>query len=173
MPERDYPVGHPAAPDYKGQPYRPNRAPFEEDFPVGHPARNGRNVSDLDRPDGQRAAHLKQSQDLQVLAMIGSLPRLIDDATGKEVELTPQELAHIYAVRKALPTDIADEMTKHYGLEPLTPVVEAPEKTQMTAEEQALLILRNRGYSPERAKELLEKYGVPDTLREHEADAHK
>lgn len=173
MPERDYPVGHPAAPDYKGQPYRPNRAPFEEDFPVGHPARNGGNVSDLDRPDGQRAAHLKQSQNLQVLAMIGSLPRLIDDATGKEVELTPQELAHIYAVRKALPTEIADEMTKHYGLEPLARAEDVPEQTSFSAQEQAVMILIKRGYSPERAKVLIDKYGVPDTLREHEADAHK
>jgi hypothetical protein len=173
MQERDFPVGHPAASDYKGQPYHPNRAPFEEDFPVGHPARGGRNVSLLDTPDGLHAHHLKQSQDLQALAMMGSLPPLVDDTTGKEVDLTPQELAHIYAVRNALPASMAAEVTDHYKLEPLTRAEDVPEQKTFSAAEQAVMILIKRGYSPERAKELIDKYGVPDTLREHEQDAHR
>ncbi len=41
--ERDYPVGHPAAPDYAGEHYTPPKAPHAEDFPEGHPARGGAN----------------------------------------------------------------------------------------------------------------------------------
>jgi hypothetical protein len=55
MPERDYPVGHPSASDYKGEHYVPPRAPFSEDFPPDHPARAGKNISALDTPDGMRA----------------------------------------------------------------------------------------------------------------------
>lgn len=53
--ERDYPIGHPAASDYKGERYVPPRAPFAEDFPPDHPARAGKNITALDTPDGMRA----------------------------------------------------------------------------------------------------------------------
>jgi hypothetical protein len=35
--ERDWPVGHPASADYKGQKYDGPPAPFQRDWPVGHP----------------------------------------------------------------------------------------------------------------------------------------
>ena len=57
MSERDFPVGHPAAADYKGEKYTPETAPYGSDFPRNHPARGGRNTSALDTPDGMRAAH--------------------------------------------------------------------------------------------------------------------
>lgn len=60
MPERDYPEGHPAAHDYRGQSYTPPKAPFAEDFPVNHPARGGNNMSDTDTPDGFRELQAKQ-----------------------------------------------------------------------------------------------------------------
>jgi len=171
--ERDFPVGHPAASDYSGQPYFPNLAPFGEDFPKGHPARGGLNVDANSTPDGQRAAFDKQSQDLQALAAMGSLPPLRDPDSGKEVELTAHELAYIYAVRKGLPTDLQDEVTSRYHLEPLKSAADVDDKQVFSAQEQAVLILIKRGYSPERAKVLIDKYGVPDTLQEHEQDAHR
>ena len=58
MAERDYPVGHPAASDYKGEKYRPPRAPFADDFNVDHPAYQGKNIHPIDTPDGYRAAVL-------------------------------------------------------------------------------------------------------------------
>jgi hypothetical protein len=63
MAERDYPVGHPSASDYKGEHYVPPRAPFSEDFPPGHPARDGKNIGVLDTPDGKRAQTMRESQD--------------------------------------------------------------------------------------------------------------
>lgn len=52
--ERDYPVGHPAASDYSGEPYTPPDAPWSSDFPANHPARGGKNTSEADSPDGAR-----------------------------------------------------------------------------------------------------------------------
>jgi len=173
MPDRDFPVGHPAASDYKGEGYFPDLSPHTEDFGRKHPARGGKNVSALDTPDGMRAAHNAQKQDLQALAAMGSLPPLMDSETGKPVDLTPQELAHIYAVRKGLPTILANAVTERYSLEPLPVAQEVPEQKTFSAEEQAVLILIKRGYSPERAKTLIDKYGVPDTLAEHEQDQHR
>lgn len=63
MAERDYPVGHPAAGDYKGEHYTPPRAPFSEDFPPGHPARAGKNIAALDTPDGMRAQTVQAWQE--------------------------------------------------------------------------------------------------------------
>ena len=62
MPERDYPLGHPAASDYKGEKYIPPRAPFAEDFGPDHPARLGRNINDLDSPDGARNRTVREWQ---------------------------------------------------------------------------------------------------------------
>jgi hypothetical protein len=55
MAERDYPIGHPAASDYKGEKYRPPRAPFADDYNIDHPAYQGRNTHAIDTPDGMRA----------------------------------------------------------------------------------------------------------------------
>ena len=35
--ERDYPIGHPAASDYNGEPYNPPPPPLARDYPPGHP----------------------------------------------------------------------------------------------------------------------------------------
>lgn len=100
--ERDFPVGHPAASDYAGEPYSPPRAPYTEDFAEGHPARDGKNVSTLDTPDGLRAAHLQFRNDLVELAMVGSLPRLVDFENNEPIPLTPEQLATVYALRHGL-----------------------------------------------------------------------
>lgn len=61
--ERDYPVGHPAASDYKGEPYTPPRAPHAEDFAPDSAARGGRNIGKLDTPDGSHARTVQESKD--------------------------------------------------------------------------------------------------------------
>lgn len=61
--ERDYPIGHPSASDYKGEKYTPPRAPFAEDFGPDHPARLGANVSALDTPDGSRDRTVQEWRD--------------------------------------------------------------------------------------------------------------
>jgi hypothetical protein len=171
--ERDFPVGHPAASDYAGEPYTPPRAPHGEDFEVGHPARGGKNIGAADTPDGMRAAHLEQAQDLQELAMVGSLPLLHDPDTGDEIALTPQELAHVYAVRYAMSPEQAQAITDKYGLEPQAAPPREPLPPPTTAEEQALAYIIGKGYTPERAREILAKYGAPSVLADKEADAHR
>jgi len=42
--ERDWPTGHPAASDYRGESYTPPDPPFAVDWPKGHPCRDGANV---------------------------------------------------------------------------------------------------------------------------------
>jgi hypothetical protein len=64
-------------------------------------ARGGANVSELDTPDGMRAAQLKQESRLQDLAKSGSLPPLFDGVHKEPVPLTPDQLAHFYAARHA------------------------------------------------------------------------
>lgn len=60
--ERDYPLGHPAASDYKGEPYTPPIAPHAEDYPHGHPARGGANSHSSSTPDGMHAKVLADHQ---------------------------------------------------------------------------------------------------------------
>lgn len=57
--ERDFPIGHPKAPDYKGERYTPPRAPYAQDFEQGNPARGGANTNPSDTPDGLHALQLK------------------------------------------------------------------------------------------------------------------
>ena len=65
MAERDYPEGHPASADYKGQKYAPPRAPWTDDFAADHPARGGKNLKANDSPDGLRAEYLEREQKQQ------------------------------------------------------------------------------------------------------------
>jgi hypothetical protein len=160
--ERDFPEGHPAASDYTGQAWTNPAAVHDHDFPVGHPARNGGNVREIDRPDGQRAAHLKQSQDLMQLAMIGSLPPLIDPATNDPIELTAEQLAHVYAVRNSLTISLAGEVTERYKLTPEKTRASDVAMPQPTAEEQAVNYLVSLGYLPEKAQAVIAKWGVPE-----------
>jgi hypothetical protein len=140
MTELAYPVGHPAHPDYKGEPYTPPGAPAYEDFRPDHPAYHGANVSELDTPDGMRAAHLKQVNQLQDLAKSGSLPPLYDGVHKEPVPLTPEQLAHFYAARHAY------DSTK-----------EASEDAR-----QAVAYLTALGYSKEKAIEMFLTYAQPE-----------
>jgi hypothetical protein len=171
--ELAFPVGHPAHPDYTGAPWKNPGAVFDEDFAVGHPARAGANVRVIDTPDGQRAAHLQHSQDLQQLAAMGSLPPLVDDETGEKIDLTPEQLAHVYAVRNGLQPPLAAEVTQRYGLSAQSARVDEIAVLQPTAEECALAHIIGLGYTPERAREVLAKYGVPEIQADQRADANR
>jgi hypothetical protein len=171
MVERDFPIGHPAAADYDGSPYVDPHAIFGMDFPPGHPARDGKNVSILDTPDGMRVAILSNKQDLRELAAMRSLPPLVDPTTHEPVELSPEELAVVYAVRNSLSPGNAGRVTERYSLKEPPPPGAAGSSAALTAEQQALQSIIKRGFSPERAKELLDKYGVPDTLAELTKDS--
>ena len=141
--ERDFPINHPAASDYDGTPYNPPRAPYGEDFPEGHPARDGKNVSALDTPDGLRAAVLHQQQDFEELASVGALPALFDPDDASVISLVPKDHAYLYAYKKGL----------------------LPDATSEEATKQALDILVHRGYSIEVAQALLDRYCVPASAR--------
>lgn len=171
--ELAYPVGHPAHPDYKGAPWKNPGEVFAEDFAPGHPARGGANVRLIDTPDGQRAAHLQHSQDLQQLAAMGSLPPLIDDKTGEKIELTPEQLAHVYAVRNGLQPPLAAEVTQRYGLSAQAARKDEVAVPQPSAEECALAHIISLGYTPERAREILAKYGTSDIQADVRADANR
>lgn len=171
--ELAYPVGHPAHPDYKGEPYHNPAAVYDQDFPVGHPARGGANVREIDTPDGQRAAHLKHVQDLQQLALMGSLPPLKDPDTGETIELTPAQLAHVYAVRNGLLSPAAAEVTQLYRLNAQAAEPAAPAVPQPTAQDIAISYLLHLGYTPERAGEIIAKYGVPEVAKDREIAAHQ
>jgi hypothetical protein len=112
--ERDFPVGHPAASDYKGEAFTDRFASYAYDFPEGHAARAGKNRGDLDTPDGVRESHLGEKTPLVDLAKQGSLPPLFDPEKHDPLPLTPDQLAHIYAARLAAdetqpPTDDAKQ----------------------------------------------------------------
>jgi hypothetical protein len=139
MAERDYPVGHPAASDYKGEPYVDRFASYAYDFPEGHPARGGKNRSALDTPDGVRDSHMRQVTPLQDLAMQGSLPPLRDPAKDEPLPLAPAELAHVYATRLA--STLEGEPTE--------------------AEKQAVGFIKSLGYSMEEAVKLFMNYLQP------------
>jgi hypothetical protein len=110
MPERDFPVGHPAASDYRGEAYSSPFAVYAEDFPVGSPARGGKNVDSLSTPDGMRDAMLRQVNQLQDLAQQGSLPPLFAAGKKEPLPLTAAQLAHLYSARHAYdPTKVASE----------------------------------------------------------------
>jgi hypothetical protein len=98
MAERDYPVGHPAASDYKGERYIPPRAPFADDFNYDHPARGGKNSSAIDTPDGYRAFVLEQDKanvERTASMQIPEEPHDVDDHSGE-----PGGIQHIKPVGK-------------------------------------------------------------------------
>lgn len=173
MPERDYPVGHPAASDYKGEPYKAPHNAMAEDFPEGHKARGGGNVAVLDNPDGRNTDLLNHANDLQELAAVGSLPPLKDPDTGEALQLSPEQLAHVYRVRMGLRTEVAQQITDRYKLDPMPARKDEAAVPALTAEDQALGYIRSLGFTPERAKEILDKYGVPDVMKDREADSHR
>jgi hypothetical protein len=173
MQELDFPVTHPASVHYTGTTPAVVSAFVDVDFPFSHPARGGANVRDIDTIDGQRAAHLKYRQDLHQLAMMGSLPPVMDPETHRPLELAPEQLALIYAVRKGLTPPLAAEVTSRYQLkaEPASAGASLPEPR--SAEDLALAHIMGLGYLPERAREILAKYGVPDIVQEQLADERR
>lgn len=171
--ERDYPIGHPSASDYKGELFIPQSVALTMDYDKSHPAHAGSNTTVLDTPDGMRDAHNVRSADLQELAMVGSLPPLTDPETGLALALTPAQLAHIYAVRQGLRPAVAQEITDRYNLAPEQGHSAEPGQPQLSAEQQSIMYIVGLGYTPERAKELFDKYGVPSVLADKEADAHR
>jgi len=173
MAERDYPVGHPAAADYKGEPYTPPRSPYTRDFDEGHPAFGGKNIAATDTPDGMRAAANKFQNNLQELAAIGSLPPLVDDNTGEALQISPEQLAYVYAVRKGLTPANQQIVTERYKLEPMNAAPAAQVELPMSAEQQALNYIISLNYTPERAQEILDKYGVPDAMSQKAADSNR
>jgi hypothetical protein len=144
MTELAYPVGHPAHPDYKGEPYTPPGSPAYEDFRPEHPAYHGANVSELDTPDGMRAHQLKQENRLQDLAKSGSLPPLYDGVHKEPVPLAPEQLAHFYAARHAYD----------------------PTKGPSDDARQAVAYLSSLGYSRDKAVEMFQKYAQPEASAE-------
>ena len=173
MPERDFPVGHPAASDYAGQPYKAPRSPFLDEFPEGHLARNGKNIRPVDSPDGMRQAFNSQSQHLQELAAIGSLPALTDLATGEPVPLSSEQLAHVYAVRHGLSLENQALVTDQYHLDPMAEARPELPVVAMTPQQQAIKYFTDLGYTPERGQELIDQYGVPTVLTKLAQDAHR
>jgi len=137
--ERDLPINHPNASDYNGEPWNPPRAPYGEDFPEGHPARDGANVSQLDTPDGTRAALLAQRTDFVELAAVGALPPLIDPAKDRAVDLDPKTLAMLYELRKGLVADV----------------------DQPVIREDIMLALVAMGYERDAAGAMIDGYCVP------------
>jgi len=189
--ERDYPIGHPAASDYNGEPYAPLMTLGAEDFPPGDPARGGGNVTSLHTPDGMRASLNAQAAELHELAPVGSLPRLKDPTTGEAIELTPAQLALVYRVRQSLRTPLAAAITSRYQLAPQEQVCvcglpegghaelaldhkfkpwkpETPAAT-LSEKDQALGFIRSMGFTPEHAEEILAKYGIPEVMKDREA----
>lgn len=138
--ERDFPLGHPAAADYKGEAYVDRFASYHYDFPEGHPARGGKNVSALDTPDGARDAHQRQTNSLQTLAQEQALPPVFAPGAREPIPLKPEELAHVYAAR-------------------LAANFQAPATTE---ERQALGYIVAHGYSESAAIEIFKRYTVPE-----------
>lgn len=139
MAERDYPVGHPAASDYKGEPYVDLFASYAFDFPEGHGARGGKNRGDLDTPDGVRESHLKQVTPLVDLATSGSLPPVFAPGRPEPLPLPPAQLAHIYAARLA--GSVSDPLT--------------------TDQQQAIGYIAALGFNADEARKMFESYAQP------------
>lgn len=164
MAESAYPVGHPGHPAYKGEPWVNPANVSEQAYPPGMPGARGENVSAIDTPDGLRAHLNKRENNLVDLAVMGSLPPLTDPDTGKTVELTPEQLAHVYTVRNTLRNEaLAAEVTDRFKLDPKTETPASPVR-KLSDDEIALGYLMGLGYSPDKAKTILDKYGVPDAV---------
>jgi hypothetical protein len=138
-PERDYPVGHPAAGDYAKEAYVPPSYARLLDYPPDHPAHHGKNSKAVDSPDGMRDAQNSRGADLKELAAVGSLPPLIDPAKKEPVPVPSSALADIYAARM-----------KADFLHPPT-----------DADRLAVRCIMALGYSMDQAYELYENYTRP------------
>ena len=171
MAESAYPVGHPGHPLYKGEPWinradRGSAAYFPDD-----PAYGGKNVGPLDTPDGKRAFLNQRQNNLQDLAACGSLPPLVDPETKERIALTPEQLAHVYSVRNGISNAaLAEEITHTFGLDAKAVTAAAP-VAKLSDDDVAVGFLLGHGYSPEHARAILDRYGVPEVVAmklEHE-----
>jgi hypothetical protein len=128
--ERDYPKGHPAAVDYKGEKYTGPRAPWQDDFAEGHPARAGANTGVLDTPDGQREAALDTQLDLADLQESGPgvHPHREDFERKDTAGLLEQEAREYLTGRNYAKAKI-DEIIRDFGV----PAVLADKAANTTA----------------------------------------
>jgi hypothetical protein len=117
MSERDFPIGHPSSPDYKGEKYSPPRAPWAADYDFDHPAAGGKNTSDLDTPDGLRKAVNERHNDLQELEAIGALPSTGTAGvnTGKIADPQDKE-AMDYLASRGYSWESAREIVTRFGV---------------------------------------------------------
>jgi len=166
MPESVYPVGHPTHLEYKGELWhnpadRSTAAYYPND--AGYPAP----PADLtNTPDGKRAAINARQNNLSDLAAMGCLPPLVDPQTNEPVPLTPAQLTYVYTVRNSIRQQaLADIVTERYGLA-AKPVDPAKAAAVLTNDDIAFGFLLSLRYSPEKARQILEKYGTPDIVAE-------
>ncbi len=118
MSERDYPKGHPAASDYKGETYTPPRAPWQDDFDQHHPAYAGANTSELDTPDGMRAAHNRVQQDLTELRAIGALPsEHVEDFERENIPALKEREAREYLASRGYNSPAIEDILRKYGVD--------------------------------------------------------
>lgn len=171
MPQSLYPVGHPGHPEYKGEPWRNLADVGTAAYYPGHPGYEGANVRDVDTPDGFRAMIAQRQNDLVDLAACGCLPPVIDPDTNETVQLTPEQLAHVYLVRNNIRNAaLAAELTAHYHLDAKVEVPEVP-VPKLSDDDVCIGFFMRLGYTPEKARLFLDKYGVPDAVAvklEHE-----
>lgn len=161
-----YPVGHPGHPEYKGEPWRNPADVGTAAYYPGHPGFLGANVKKIDTPDGYQEFINQRQNNLVDLAACGSLPPLTDPDTHERIELTPDQLAYVYLVRNNIRNaSLAAEITDHYHLD--AKVEEAPQEVaKLSDDDVALGFLMRLGYLPEKARAILDKYGVPDVVAE-------
>src|SRR5216683_3835128 len=129
--ERDFPMGHPAASDYKGEAYTPPRAPWEHDYAADNPARAGANTSPLDSPDGMREAIKQRIQDLDELRAIGALPaehsENFDSSAPTDVQTKE---AHEYLKSRGYTDSAADDILSRYGIDAVLADKQSAKKQQ-------------------------------------------
>jgi hypothetical protein len=171
MPESAYPLGHPAHPAYKGEPWRNPADVGTAAYYPGHPAYEGANVHEVDTPDGYQRFINQRQNDLVDLAACGSLPPLTDPDTNETIALTPAQLAYVHTVRNNIRNAaLAGELTRFYKLDPKPADKSAP-LAKLSDDDVAQGFIMRLGYSPEQARAILDKYGVPDAVAlklEHE-----
>jgi hypothetical protein len=128
--ERDFPKGHPAAVDYKGEKYSGPRAPWQDDFAEGHPARGGANTGELDTPDGQREAALDTQLDLADLQESGpTTPEHREDFERKDTAGLLEQEAREYLTGRNYAKVKIDEIIRDFGV----PAVLADKAANTTA----------------------------------------
>jgi hypothetical protein len=116
--ERDFPLGHPAACDYKGEKYNPPKAPWQVDYEHTDPARGGRNTSHLDTPDGMREALTVASAARAELADLGApAPAVSADYRPVSIEDARKAEATEYLETRGFDADGITSIFSRYSLD--------------------------------------------------------